>query len=285
MRKRKNGQDEIIQDLIRQLGEQPDIHVAKRLVRALERAGRGEKVLDEPLSLDELKAIEESGERVGERFPLVSGVVHARLDDLVVGLDEGDEEQFLDVLSQKLVGGHTLADTEWRIVDLGATGADLLIELKGSFSLEDADEDSSEDEDPVEGEDDEPELCAGCGGVLLSDDGGQDDDYCFRCRARRGIGPTTGVCAVCEQPVVVDATVEGVLAWFHGTEGTVPVYGPHEARPAGGPDHEDDEAESECDDYCAEHARPCDGNCDHVEHLNQCLSTRRRRAITSLRSP
>ena len=217
MRKRKNGQDEIIQDLIRQLVEAPDIHVAKRLVRALERAGRGERVLDEPLSREVLESLAAASEDA-------SGIVRLTLEELFQC--DGDEDHLVDTLTQKLTGDTFLESVEWRIVDLDSGGG-FLVMVSGSVNLDDADE----------SDEDEPEVCAGCGGELLPDDGSQDDDHCFRCRARMRIGPTTGTCAMCDTPVLVKVQ-QGVRFWVHMA---LDLDNDHEPRPAGGADHEEED--------------------------------------------
>jgi hypothetical protein len=33
----------------------------------------------------------------------------------------------------------------------------------------------------------------------------------------------------------------------------------------------EDGGEGECDDVCLQHSLDCDGNCDHLGHLNMCL--------------
>lgn len=66
------------------------------------------------------------------------------------------------------------------------------------------------------------------------------------------------------------------------TEGGVPVDSDRNPRCPRGGAHR---ALSECDDHCGQHARGCDGYCEHlaVTHVNVCLSERARQRIQRAR--
>lgn len=85
-------------------------------------------------------------------------------------------------------------------------------------------------------------------------------------------------CARCDVEIVQEP--EG--AWVDSTGGDAcsnarAPSGQHEPR------RESEDDDTPCDDFCGEHARGCDGYCDHMEHMNQCLGERRRAAILRAR--
>ncbi len=118
MRHRRNSQDDEIRDLLRQLATHPDVHLARRLVRALERQVEGREVLAEPLSIKKLRELAADGERV-------SGLVKVSLSDVA-------DRNFESILTDRLAGGR-LRDVIWRLVDV-AGDHDVIMDVSGDAS-------------------------------------------------------------------------------------------------------------------------------------------------------
>ena len=132
MKKAKtNSGDEKARELYRKAGD--DLLAARRWVRHLERIGKGERVLDEPLSEEEIK-------KAHEKDKTVEGIVRVDIDDVMVDIDA-----FNDIISEKLVGNGLLTDIFFQVIDVDE--GVLLIRVKGSTEmLVDNDEAASESE-------------------------------------------------------------------------------------------------------------------------------------------
>ena len=121
--------DATIRNLLRALQEDPGIPTAKRLVKALERAERGEKILKKPMTRAELRAaVDEDGR--------VHGIV---LVDLGTEIVDSDLDEFNELLSEKLTGTGRLSDIQYRVVDVESSVDHvngLLIEVSGKVDFD-----------------------------------------------------------------------------------------------------------------------------------------------------
>jgi len=115
MRRRRNTQDEEIRQLLRELSTQPNLHVARRLVRAYERQAAGREVLDHPISISRLREAVNDGERV-------VGLIK-------VSLSEAVNRNFSNIVAERLAGG-PLREMSWRIVDVAGDN-EIILEASG----------------------------------------------------------------------------------------------------------------------------------------------------------
>jgi hypothetical protein len=113
---RRNSQDDEIRELLRQLSQHPDVYLARRLVRALER--QGENVLSEPLPIKKLRDSVIDGERV-------SGLVKVALADVA-------DRNFESIVAERLAGG-PLHAVVWRVVDVAGDN-EIVVEASGDAS-------------------------------------------------------------------------------------------------------------------------------------------------------
>jgi len=120
-KKTKNsGLDEKARKLYREA--QDDLIAARRWVRHLERVGKGERVLREPLSEEEIK-------KAHEKDGTVEGVVRVDVSEVI----DGDLESFLDLLSRRLVDSELLSDIQYEVVDVEDDV--LLIRVSGETAM------------------------------------------------------------------------------------------------------------------------------------------------------
>ena len=184
----RRNSDAQMRELHRRAGT-GDLEAAKLLVLALERAGRN-RVLAEPLSLEQIR------DMASENDGWVTGVVSVDLAEVI----DGDIEVFNDILSERLTGGGLLSDIGYRVVGLGESINELLIEVSGDAAM------------------------------ILDD---APLPSCTRCAAEAIVEiDDSPLCDACSQ------------------------------------------VQDSCDDGCMEHARDCDGFCDHARpsHMNACLA-------------
>lgn len=303
MRPTRRNTDEHIRRLERRVLE-GDLSLVGELARAYERRGEPRiRVHTEPMSVEQIRA-------TMDKDGVIRGVIRVSLGTIIDLSGEG----ILDHFSRALTGTELLADLQYRVVDVEHPSEnvdDLLIEVSGDArAIVDA-------ASPPEGCDSfciehgpncrgacrhframhvnscvpvarRREIHAARGGhwTPIQPEGVPQNVQGSPVRAQRG---AEGIC-VCGESIIEENGF-----WVHTNadldlanldEATQSVFGNHHATPEtqGVQETEDDEdEETPCDDFCGEHAAGCDGYCDHEDHINQCLSERRWRAIERAR--
>lgn len=312
MRRMRRNTDEHIRRLERRVLE-GDLSLVGELARAYERRGAPRiPVRTEPMSVEQIRA-------AMDKDGVIRGVIRVSLGTIIDLSGEG----ILDHFSRALTGTELLADLQYRVVDVEHPNEnvdDLLIEVSGdaraiveatsppegcdSFCLEHGPT-CGGGTFAVGGRRHEchhframhvnscvpvtrrREIHAARGGhwTPIPPEGTPQHVQGSPVRARSG---AEGICA-CGEAIIEEngfwVHTNADLDWANLDEATQSVFGNHHATPEtqGAQEADDDDEETPCDDFCGEHVASCDGNCDHEDHVNQCLGQRRRMEIRRLR--